>query len=146
MLLRSVDVVRPMIYNFMVKRLPLKEMMPVRIGYGVGTTVERPSLGTAPGLLIYDTATRRFEVFTNPGLELEPGHGQRPAAVQSLATHGAHVVLIRPGALCPESYELARTLGLRFLMIPPNQAPDALMVTAGKEDGLTVLPRSVYDV
>ena len=117
----------------------------MRVGYGLGTNEADPSLGTAAGLLLYDTVTREFTVFPNPGLDVAPGHGQRPAAVRALATQGADVVVVRPGALCPESYQIACALGLQFLVIPPGVEPDTLMINVADADLMPTLPPSVYD-
>ena len=116
----------------------------MRSGYALGSSDQSPSLGTSPGLLIYDSTTKMFEVYPNPGIKIPPGQGQRPAAVRELASHGTEVVLVRPGALCPESYALARQLRMRFVVLAPSQAPDALMLNIPRDCVVDELSPSIY--
>jgi hypothetical protein len=118
----------------------------MRVGYGLGTSPENPSLGTAAALLVYDTSAHRFFVHDNPGLLVAPGYGQRPAAIKALATAGVTTIFVRPGALCPESYELARHYQMRFVVWQDLGAPDHAMIHAERLETVSELPESFYAI
>lgn len=88
----------------------------MRIGAAIREDGTIVPLSDGRMLIVYDTETAGEQRHVNPGYGLK--EGRRAAATEFFRDQGVTLVCSVPQTFCPNSYETARSNGMRFLRLP----------------------------